>query len=155
METLIKLGADGLLFVIIAASGACFLLANKPRTWPHILPVVVMAGLTSLLVGKVMSLLYQPAVARPFLEKGVTAGAAYINNPGFPSDHMLLATVVVAMVFFTTPYRKTAIVLAALTLCMGIARVLALVHTPLDIAGGMLAGLAGVIWYFSHRIAKR
>lgn len=152
---LIKFLADGLLLIIIGAGAGLFLLANRPKTWPTILPVVVMAGLTSLLVGKILSLLYQPAIARPFLERGVQAGAAYIDNPGFPSDHMLLATVVVAMVFFATPYRKSAILLAFLAVCMGVARVMALVHTPLDIAGGIFAGLIGAFWYYNHRIASR
>lgn len=106
-----------------------------------------MAGLTSLLVGKVLSLLYQPAIARPFLELGVEPGAAYIDNPGFPSDHALLATVVVAAVYALTRNRKFAAVLGVLVLIMCIGRVLALVHTPLDVAGGVLAGLAGVLWY--------
>jgi len=30
---------------------------------------------------------------------------------------------------------------------MGIARVLALVHTPLDVIGGLVFGLVGAVWY--------
>ena len=155
METLIKFGADGLLFVIAGASAIAFLMAQRWRKWPIVLPTVVMAGLTSLLVGKVLSLLYQPSVERPFITLGQQAGAAYINNPGFPSDHMLLGTVIVLIVWFMTPYRKVAILLTVLLLLMGAARVLALVHTPLDIVGGLLAGLSGGIWYLKHRIAAR
>jgi membrane-associated phospholipid phosphatase len=155
MEMLIKFLADGLLFVIILCGGGLFLLANKPSTWPKNLPPVIMAGLTSLLVGKLLSLIYQPSIARPFLERGLEAGAAYIDNPGFPSDHMLLAVVVTLVVLFMTPYKKSAMLLGFLAVCMGAARVMALVHTPLDIAGGIIAGLAGAVWYYNHRIASR
>lgn len=34
---------------------------------------------------------------------------------------------------------------------MGVARVAALVHTPLDIVGGIVAGLAGAIWYIQMK----
>lgn len=155
MEVLIKFLADGLLFVIILCGAGLFLLANRPSTWPKNLPLVIMAGLTSLLVGKLLSLIYQPSIARPFLERGLEAGAAYIDNPGFPSDHMLLASVIVLVVLFMTPYKKSAMLLGILAICMGAARVMALVHTPLDIAGGIIAGLAGVVWYYNHRIASR
>ena len=143
---LLKAVADGTLLLILAVTAPIIVLAIRKRFWQHA-PILVMAGLTSLLVGKVLSLLYQPAIARPFLELGVEPGAAYIDNPGFPSDHALLATVVVAAVYALTRNRKFAAVLGVLVLIMCIGRVLALVHTPLDVAGGVLAGLAGVLWY--------
>ena len=155
MQALIKFGADGLLFVVLAGAAFLFLRTVPIRRWPNVLPLLIMAGLTSLLVGKLLSLVFQPSTARPFIEKGVTAGAAFINNPGFPSDHMLLATVAVVAVWFLTPYRKYALLLGSLALLMGVARVLALVHTPIDIAGGIVAGLSGAVWYLNHRIANR
>jgi membrane-associated phospholipid phosphatase len=109
--------------------------------------VLVMAGLTSLLVGKLMSLMYQPAVARPFIELGLTPGAAYVDNPGFPSDHALLGAVAVMAVYQLGRDRRIAYVLAALVVVMCAARVVALVHTPLDVIGGLLAGCAGAVWY--------
>ena len=106
-----------------------------------------MAGLTSLLAGKMLSLLYQPAVARPFLELGLAPGAAYVDNPGFPSDHALLATVAVVAVYALTRNRRLVAVLGLLVAVMCIGRVVALVHTPLDVVGGILAGLVGAVWY--------
>ena len=106
-----------------------------------------MAGLTSLLIAKLVSLIYQPTLARPFLEKGMTAGAAYIDNPGFPSDHALLATVAVAAIWWVTRDKKLAIFLAILAIVMCVARVMALVHTPFDVIGGIVLGLSGIFWY--------
>ena len=143
---LVKLVADGALLLILAISAPFILMALRKRFWANV-PVLVMAGLTSLLVGKLMSLIYQPAIARPFLELGVEPGAAYIDNPGFPSDHALLATVAVVAVYALTRNRKITVLLGLLVLVMCMGRVIALVHTPLDGIGGVLAGLAGVLWY--------
>lgn len=149
---LTRLLADGGLIVVVLPSavvGIYWLVKKKPNL-KVLAPYVLMAGITSLLVAKLVSLL-PVQQARPFLEKGVEAGAAFINNPGFPSDHALVATVVVMAVYVLTPYRKTAYVLMGLTVLMCIARVLALVHTPLDIFGGIVAGLAGAAWYVKHK----
>lgn len=143
---LLKLIADGTLMVILLISAPIVLIAIRKKFWVYA-PVLVMAGLSSLLAGKIMSLLYQPAVARPFLELGVQPGAAYIDNPGFPSDHALLATVAVVAVYMVTRNRKLTILLGTLVLIMCIGRVTALVHTPLDVIGGVVAGLAGILWY--------
>jgi membrane-associated phospholipid phosphatase len=51
------------------------------------------------------------------------------------------------MLYALTPYRKTAMVLGVLVIIMSIARVMALVHTPLDVTGGMILGLTGAVWY--------
>lgn len=147
-----QLFADGGLIAVVflsAAVGTYWLVKEKPNL-RVLAPYVLMAGLTSLFVGKFMSLLPINEV-RPFVEQGVQAGAAFINNPGFPSDHALLATVVVMAVYTLTPYKKTAYGLMALTLLMCVARVLALVHTPLDILGGIGAGLVGTPWYVKHK----
>lgn len=146
MQPLIRFAADGTLLVILVIAAPLLLVALKKAWWEN-LPVLVMAALTSLLVGKLLSLIYQPAMARPFLEQGVQPGAAYINNPGFPSDHALLATVVVVAVYALTRQRRVVVLLATLTAVMCVARVMALVHTPLDVIGGVLAGLTGAVWY--------
>jgi membrane-associated phospholipid phosphatase len=149
---LIKLIADGALLLILAVAAPIVLWAIRKKFWDYA-PILVMAGLTSLLAGKLMSLLYQPAVARPFLELGVQPGAAYIDNPGFPSDHALLATVAVVAVYMVTRNRKITLVLGTLVLLMCLGRVTALVHTPLDVIGGVIAGLAGLPWY--RKLTKR
>lgn len=149
---MIKLLADGGLIVILlisAGAGLHWIIKRRPKL-SVLAPYVIMAGLTSLLVGKLISF-WQPESLRPFIKAGVEAGAAYMDNPGFPSDHALLATAVVLAVFMVTPYKKLSLGLMALVAVMSAARVVALVHTPLDIVGGILAGLAGVFWYWKYK----
>lgn len=113
-----------------------------------------MAGLSALLAGKLMSF-WQPVSERPFELLGVEAGAAYMNNPGFPSDHALLATVVVLTLFALTSYKKMSVALMVVVALMCIARVVALVHTPLDVVGGVAAGLLGALWYIRLKQENR
>lgn len=103
----VELFADkGLIAVVLlsAAVGLYWIVKEKPNV-KELFPYVLMAGLTSLLAAKLMSLL-PIQQARPFIQQGVEAGAAFIDNPGFPSDHALVATVVVMAVFFLTPYKR-------------------------------------------------
>lgn len=146
MQQLTRLIADGTLIAILAIAAPLILLSLRGKWWRN-MPVLVMAGLTSLLAGKLLSLLYQPTVARPFLALGVDPGAAYIDNPGFPSDHALLATVAVVAVYAVTRRRWVGGLLAVMVIVMCIGRVIALVHTPLDVIAGVMAGLVGIVWY--------
>jgi len=149
MELLVKLLADGLLLFLLGAAGLALLFWTSVRTKLTYYPYVIMAGLTSLLVGKLMSLIYQPATDRPFIEQGLTAGAAYIDNPGFPSDHVLLATVAALAVIVIVKKRWLSVVMIVAVLAIGVGRILALVHTPADVIGGLLAGLSGGVWYYA------
>lgn len=148
-ELFLRFLADGTLVIILLLGGTTLLSSLWGRRLLDIAPYAIMAGMTSLLVGKLISLIYQPAVARPFLELGVQPGAAYIDNPGFPSDHALLGTVVVMAAIVLVKKRWLSIVLIGLLALMSVARVAALVHTPLDVVGGLLAGLVGGLWYMA------
>ena len=108
---------------------------------------ILMAGLTSYLVAKLLASIYQPSLERPFELLGVEAGALYLNNPGFPSDHALFVTAITAAVWFETKMKKTTLVLAGLVVLICVGRVIALVHTPLDvIAGVVMAARCGMVY---------
>ncbi|MCD8561646.1 phosphatase PAP2 family protein [Candidatus Saccharibacteria bacterium] len=108
---------------------------------------VLMAGLTAYMFAKFIGTVYQPAELRPFELLGVDPGAAYLDNPGFPSDHVLFITAIICAVWFETRMKRLTAVLIVLAVLVGIGRVLALVHTPLDVIGGVLIALLGAVWY--------
>jgi len=110
---------------------------------------ILMAGLTSYLVAKLLASIYQPSLERPFELLGVEAGALYLNNPGFPSDHALFVTAITAAVWFETKMKNTTLVLAGLVVLICVGRVIALVHTPLDVIAGVVIGLLGTVWYIN------
>ena len=145
----IELPADGLIVVIVLV-GVWALLTNVPSPKLQAYSRIIMAGLTALLLAKFIAVLYQPEALRPFEQLGKSAGAAYLNNPGFPSDHTLLCMAITLAVWFETRMKKLAGALFVLTLLVAIGRVLALVHTPLDVIGGVLIACAGIPWYLQR-----
>ena len=114
-----------------------------------------MAGLTSFLLAKLIASVYQPATERPFEMMQIAAGALYLNNPGFPSDHALFTAAITGAVWFETRARTLAIALIVMTALVCVGRVLAHVHTPLDVTGGVVIALLGMGWYFTDRAHKK
>ena len=153
MNALIQLIADGTVLLVVAI-GAYALIAKIPNNKKYMAYArILMAGLTALLVAKLMATLIQPSVERPFEILGVSPGAAYLDNPGFPSDHALFVTAIMLAVWFETKSRTLTAILVLLTLLVGFGRVLALVHTPLDVIGGILAAFVGALWYLTSKKA--
>ena len=146
-ELIIKLIADGAVIPIVLI-GAWALLFKVPKGHRfEAYTRILMAGLTAFLIAKLLGSIYQPATERPFELLGLHAGASYLNNPGFPSDHALFTAAITFAVWFETKQKKATIILAILTLAVCVGRVLALVHTPIDIIGGVGVAAIGTVWY--------
>lgn len=149
-QTLIKLIADGAILpiVIIAGYALLFLVPKGHRFEAY--ARILMAGLTAYLLAKLLASVYQPSGERPFQVLGVAPGASYLNNPGFPSDHALFTAFLTLAVWFETKRKSLAVILVALTFAVCIGRVLALVHTPLDVIGGVVVAGFGALWYLQR-----
>lgn len=149
-EILVKLIADGAVIPVVLI-GAWALLVKIPNKQKyHAYSRVLLAGLSAYVVAKLVGSLYQPTSQRPFELMGVEAGASFLNNPGFPSDHVLFCTAIVLAVWFETRSKVLTSVLAAFTILVAIGRVLALVHSPLDVIGGVVIAFVGALWYFQR-----
>ena len=147
MDIVLKIVADGLVVPVVVL-GVYALLRYVPKgsryqTYARVL----MAGLTAYAVAKIAGLLFQPSGLRPFEELGVDPGASFLENPGFPSDHALFTMAITLAIWFSTKRRALTIAALALTLAVCVGRIVALVHTPLDIVGGLLIACTGVVWY--------
>ena len=150
-ELFIRILADGSLIPIMLL-GAYALIFKVPKgqrlqSYKRIL----IAGLTAYLVAKLFSSIYQPLSERPFEVLGTTAGASFLNNPGFPSDHALFAAAITCAVWFETKQKWISISLIGLTILLCIGRVLALVHTPADVIGGVVIAMIGALWYLNDK----
>lgn len=151
MQFIVKIIADGLV-VPVALLGVYALLRYVPKTKRYqTYSMVLMAGLTSYVVAKIVGLLYQPATLRPFELLGVEPGASFLDNPGFPSDHALFVSAITLAILFATKNTRLALVALTLTILICVGRVVALVHTPLDVMGGALVACVGLIWYMPLR----
>lgn len=150
MDTLIRFIADGLV-PVVALIGAYYLIFKLPKesNRQQAYARIVMAGLTALLAAKIVASFYQPDAARPFIEMGVAAKAAYLDNAGFPSDHVLFSAAIAYAVWFETKRKNVATLLFVLVAIIALGRVVALVHSPLDVVGGFLFASFGALWYLT------
>lgn len=146
-DLIIRLIADAAVIpvVLIAAWALVFKIPKGKRFQAYCR--ILLAGLTAYMIAKFVSAIYQPSDLRPFQEMGVEAGASYLDNPGFPSDHALFVMAIACAVWFETRMKKVSAVLLMLVLLVCLGRVLALVHTPLDVIGGIVIALIGALWY--------
>lgn len=154
-DMLVRIIADGAVIpvVLIGAWALLFKVPAGQRFGAY--SRVLMAGLTAYLTAKLVGMAYQPEGLRPFEIMGVEPGASYLDNPGFPSDHMLFVSAITLAVWFETKKKGVAVVLAVLSILVGLGRVLALVHSPLDVIGGVAFALVGALWYGNRYIQER
>lgn len=147
IQDIIRLFADGAVIPIVFIAGYLLLFKIPKGHRCEAYTRILMAGLTSYLVAKLLGSVWQPSGERPFEILGVAPGASYLNNPGFPSDHALFTAFLTLAVWFETRQKKLSILLLVLTILVCIGRVLALVHTPLDVIGGLIVASIGALWY--------
>ena len=154
-DFLIRIAADGMMIpiILIGAYALIFKIPNGKRLKSYSL--ILMAGMTAYLFAKLIGSIYQPVGLRPFELVGTVAGASFMNNPGFPSDHILFATAITCAVWFTTKQKILTWILIALIITVGVGRVMALVHTPIDVIGGILIALLGSLWYLNDKLTNK
>lgn len=143
----IEIIADGAVVpvVLLGAYALLFLVPRGHRYEAYCR--ILMAGLTAYLIAKLLGSVYQPQLERPFEILGLNPGALYLNNPGFPSDHALFTMAITLAVWFETRRKGISLLLLVLTILVCVGRVLALVHTPLDVIAGVLVAALGALWY--------
>jgi undecaprenyl-diphosphatase len=119
----------------------------------------VVGGIVLLALVKLGGALYFDA--RPFVTQHVAPLFPHPPDNGFPSDHTA-ATMLVAFCVLVVS-RRWGMVLIAVSLLAGVARVAAHVHSPLDIAAAVLMAAAAAAvgwlaarWTFAHvtRLAR-
>lgn len=90
---------------------------------------------------------------RPFVEQNFTPLIPHAPDNGFPSDHMLLASALPAIIIYYS--RKYAIVLWTLAIIIGISRIYVGVHHRIDVIGSVvIAVVATGIVHFVLRKYK-
>jgi membrane-associated phospholipid phosphatase len=150
LDFLVRIMADGLVIPIILLGVWALIFKVPANSRYQSYARILMAGLTAYLFAKLIANIFQPELERPFEVLGHQAGALYLNNPGFPSDHLLFCTAITLAVWFETRMKKLSVTLAVLTLLVAVGRVLALVHTPLDVVGGIVIASLGALWYLQR-----
>lgn len=146
MNLLIVLAAK-YLFLISILILAVYFLKTKFKKQFAILTLTSFA--LSFVIAKSSSIFIKDP--RPFMVENVKPLIAHTAGNGFPSDHTLLTMAIASIIF--TYNKKLGIVLFIIALLVGIARVLAKVHHPVDIAGSII--IATVSTYIAYLVTKR
>lgn len=127
-------------FIFVAAIFTYLLFIQKNRREAlEVLLSVIIAGIASILLKELFS---EP---RPFLmsTKEPLAGLDYMSS--FPSFHTSLAFAAATTVFYRQKTLGT--ILLIIGLIIGIGRILANVHYPIDIAFGILIGVLTALFF--------
>lgn len=127
---------DLFLLTIILAAFGWFRLnqANKIKLFAQL----ALAGVAAYALAKLASKLYYDP--RPFVSRNIQPLITHAPDNGFPSDHAWFTATIAAVLWQYS--KKLGYLAAGTALLVGIARVLADVHSPIDIAAGFIIGMA-------------
>jgi membrane-associated phospholipid phosphatase len=155
MHQLIILAATYLIAVPILTGAYLVFRAVMAANYRLIIFAVLLSIYVILLAKLGASLIHDP---RPFARDGVTPLINSATDNGFPSDHMLLASVIAGIGWFVD--RKLGAALVVIAIIIGWGRVAAGVHHIQDVLGAMVMTLVGyglvmlTLRFYKHRPAK-
>ncbi|HSX28604.1 MAG TPA: phosphatase PAP2 family protein [Candidatus Saccharimonadales bacterium] len=148
---LIRFFADYVFAILVVIAGV-ILLRYKAKRGENIVRGVL-AGISGVILDKASGLVYYHE--RPFVVLGRDPLAVNPANNSFPSDHSLLVFVAAFVVWASTKNWKLGIGLMLGGVAVGWARVLALVHWPIDIVGSFVMAVVVVAIWFGIPLPKR
>lgn len=146
MHLLIKIMADFVFVIVIVWAFVVMVTLPKKIRWEYIWRGVC-AGILAEIFARIAEHLYHHYP--PFVVQHVHPLAWHINNVNsFPSDHALLVFAAAFVVWASTKNPKVGIPLVILSVIVGVGRVMAHVHWPIDIITSIvIAGVATAIVY--------
>lgn len=142
--------ADWLFAILVIVSAVIILKLKSHRG--EVIVRGVLAGVCAVIIDKSSGLVYYHE--RPFVVMGKEALALNPNNNAFPSDHALIVFTAAMVVWVATRNWRLGLALVAGGFAVGAARVIALVHWPVDIAGSFVIAGAMVALWFSVPLGK-
>ena len=139
MPLIIALTAKYLIFVSAILTAGLWLTLSKTLKLQFVVNFAV-AGLLSIVLSQTIAHFYFDP--RPFVVQHRTPLIPHVPDNGFPSDHTTL-TMLMALVSLRYS-RPAGIALIVMSLLIGMARIAALVHSPIDIAGSVAIAAVSV-----------
>lgn len=148
VDNLIILGAKYLFFTLVLVVFVVWLKTVVKIRWQFAM-AVALAGIIAFILSKISGALYYHP--RPFVVQQIEPLIPHGNDNGFPSEHALLAMTLSVVVYYYRP--RLAAGLFGLTILVGISRVLAHVHSPIDILGSLILGSLAA--WAGYQLAKK
>lgn len=140
------------LFIVIGLIAFIYWLKLTNKHKLEVVTFGIITALIAFLLAKVGGAMFYNA--RPFVVDNVVPLFPHIANNGFPSDHTLLSAVIAVTIYSVS--KKLGLILGGLSVVVGMSRVLALVHHPIDIVGGLVFAMIGgvVAYYLTPKIIR-
>lgn len=152
MNALITVFAAYAIFLIAALSVVVFLRASREqrRFLALCAPIALVIGFA---LEQAAGMAYSHP--RPFVVYHIAPIVPHSNDNSFPSEHTFLSVLMAGLIMLVS--RRWGLVLLALAVGVGWARVAAHVHWPVDILGGALIAAIAVVLAneITRRILKR
>lgn len=144
--------ADGLVVpTVLLGAWAMWARVPKETRW-QIYQKAFFTGAVAYILAKIAGFIYRGE--RPFVASGQAPKASYLQNGGFPSDHVLFVFTITLIVWASTKNVKVSLALLAMSILVGVGRILALVHTPLDVAGGVFFAIVAALIFYGRDLFK-
>lgn len=128
MNLLVVFSAKYLIYLIILIAVITFI-SSKSALRKNFAKLSILALPFTYITAKVLSFFIYHN--RPFVDQNISPLIKHAADNSFPSDHTLLAMTISSIVFFYD--RRTGSILFILSICLGLGRILAKVHYPIDI----------------------
>lgn len=151
MDTLIIVGAKYLVFIVGFIAIAATLFSEKTIR-NNILKLAILSFPIAFLLAFIGGHFFFDT--RPFVVENTPPLIPHAADNGFPSDHTLYAMVTATIIFVYN--RRIGISLTILTILIGVSRVMARVHHPVDIIGSIAIAIVAtyVGWLIVRRINR-
>ena len=144
--TIVFIAAD-LLWVVLIGLFFYLLKDRDKRTAIRDIVVVFGAGVMGRFAALVLKNIFH--TARPFVSLSSVRQLIAESGYAFPSGHAMLLSAISGALWMSG-YRRSALLFGFFALLVGVARIAAGVHWPVDILGGLALGfLTGVAIYYS------
>lgn len=125
------------LYLIVILIAVAYIFFQSRETQKKIIILSLISLPLTYVVGFIAGKLYYDP--RPFVVEHIKPLIQHAANNGFPSDHTLISTALAAIIFIFN--KKLGIILGILALLVGIARIYARIHSPIDVAGSFLISI--------------
>lgn len=148
IDIVIIFAAQYLPFVLVALA-LWFILRLELLKRKSALALIVLASAFAFVIDKILNQLISSP--RPFVVEDIAPLFPHVADNGFPSEHALFAMVIAGIVFVYN--QRLGIILGIFALVIGLARIIAYVHHPIDVLGGIVIALVAVFsaWYVLSR----
>lgn len=148
MDQIIIFAAKYLFVIAPLAMATCFFALSRHEKIKFIIFSFLSLSLSLSLAKLLNRFIFTP---RPFVVEHTTPLVPHTPDNGFPSDHTLLVATIALIIFVYN--RKLGTVIGILAVIIGVARILAKVHSPIDVLGSIL--IAVIVTYLSKFVIQR